>query len=422
MTSFSPIEAAIARATVPPLDTHSVRDDFPALHQQVHGKPLVYLDSAATALKPQAVIDAVVHTYSRDCANIHRAVHTLSQNATATHEAARESVRRFIGAAKTEEVVFTAGATAAINLVAQTWGTQNLGPGDEVLITELAHHANIVPWQLVCERTGARLVVAPINERGEVEESAFAEKLSSKTKLVSFAHISNSLGTVLPVARFAKLAHDAGALVLVDGSQGVVHGPVDVAKLDVDFYVFSGHKLYAPSGTGVLYGKEALLEAMPPWQGGGDMIDEVRFEQTTYNDLPFKFEAGTPNIAGFAGLGAAIRYLEDLGWDSITNHEDKLLAYGTEALEQVDGLRIIGNAANKAGVLSFVLDGIHPTDAGTLLDAEGIAIRTGHHCAQPVMQHFGVSGTARASLALYNTTSEIDALVTGLAKVRKLFG
>jgi cysteine desulfurase/selenocysteine lyase len=306
--------------------------------------------------------------------------------------------------------------------VAQTWGAQNLEPGDEILVTELAHHANIVPWQLICERTGARLVVAPINDRGEVEELAFAAKLSSKTKLVSFAHISNSLGTVLPVARFTKLAHDAGALVLVDGSQGVVHGPVNVAKLDVDFYVFSGHKLYAPSGTGVLYGKEALLEAMPPWQGGGDMIDEVRFEQTSYNDLPFKFEAGTPNIAGFAGLGAAIRYLENLGWDSITNHENALLAYGTKALEQVEGLRIIGNAAHKSGVLSFVLEGIHPTDAGTLLDAEGIAIRTGHHCAQPVMQHYGVPGTARASLALYNTISEIDALVRGLAKVRKIFG
>ena len=422
MKSISPIEAAIARATIPPLDACSVRADFPALHQKVHGKPLVYLDSAATALKPQCVIDAVVHTYSRDCANIHRAVHSLSQNATATHEAARESVRRFIGAKKTEEVVFTAGATASINLIAQTWGDKNLKRGDEILVTELAHHANIVPWQLACERTGARLVFVPINERGEVEEAAFAEKLSEKTKLVSFAHISNSLGTILPVARFTKLAHDAGAVVVVDGSQGVVHGPVDVTALDVDFYVFSGHKLYAPSGTGVLYGKEALLEAMPPYQGGGDMIDEVRFEKTTYNDLPFKFEAGTPNIAGFAGLGAAITYLEKLGWDRITNHEDKLLSYGTKALQEVDGLRLIGTASHKASVLSFVLDGIHPTDAGTLLDAEGIAIRTGHHCAQPVMQHFGIPGTARASLALYNTTEELDALVAGLRKVRKLFG
>lgn len=422
MKSISPIEAAIARATIPPLDARNVRADFPALHQEVHGKPLVYLDSAATALKPQCVIDAVVHTYSRDCANIHRAVHTLSQNATATHEAARESVRRFICAKKTEEVVFTAGATASINLIAQTWGDKNLKRGDEILVTELAHHANIVPWQLACERTGARLVFVPINERGEVEEAAFAEKLSEKTKLVSFAHISNSLGTILPVARFTKLAHDAGAVVVVDGSQGVVHGPVDVTALDVDFYVFSGHKLYAPSGTGVLYGKEALLEAMPPYQGGGDMIDEVRFEKTTYNDLPFKFEAGTPNIAGFAGLGAAITYLEKLGWDRITNHEDELLSYGTKALQEVDGLRLIGTASHKAGVLSFVLDGIHPTDAGTLLDAEGIAIRTGHHCAQPVMQHFGIPGTARASLALYNTTEELDALVAGLRKVRKLFG
>jgi len=420
--SLSPIEAALREASLPELDVIAIRRDFPALQQEVHpGKPLVYLDSAATALKPQQVIDAIVGIYGVDCANVHRAVHALSQRATAKYEGARDRIQRFVNAAAREEIVFTGGTTDGINLVAQTWGRKNLGEGDEILVAQSEHHSNIVPWQLLAKETGATLVVAPISDTGEVTLEAFEAKLGERTKLVACAHVSNSLGTVLPVAEITRLAHDAGAVVLVDGAQGVVHGPVDVRALDVDFYAFSGHKLYGPTGIGVLYGKQSLLEAMPPWRGGGDMIDRVRFEGSTWNDLPYKLEAGTPNIAGAVGLGAAVEYVEGIGMDAIAKHEAHVLAYGTVRLQEVEGLRLIGTAPRKAGVLAFVLDGIHPTDAGTLLDAEGVAIRTGHHCAQPVMDHYGVTATARASLGVYNTTADIDALVAGLEKVKRFF-
>lgn len=422
MNPTSPIEAALAGVTFPDFDVAALRAEFPALAQEVHpGKPLVYLDSAATALKPKAVIEAVTRTYAQDCANVHRAVHALSQRATASYEGARDKVRRFLGAAEREEIVFTRGTTESINLVAQAWGGANLSEGDEILVTELEHHSNIVPWQLIASRTGAKLVVVPMTDDGEIPIEAFSRKLSERTRICAFAHVSNVLGTVLPIRRMTKLAHDAGALVLVDGAQGVVHDEVDVGALDVDFYAFSGHKLYAPTGIGVLYGKRAILEAMPPWQGGGDMIDQVTFEGSTWNVLPYKYEAGTPNIAGAVGLGAAIDYLSGLNRAALFQHERALLAYATVRLQEIEGLRLIGAAGQKSSVLSFVLDGIHPTDAGTLLDAEGIAIRTGHHCAQPVMDHFGVSATARASLALYNTTADIDALVEGLERVRTFF-
>ncbi|MEM7604339.1 MAG: cysteine desulfurase [Myxococcota bacterium] len=421
MTASS-IAAAIENATVPSLDVAAVRAQFPALQQEVHpGKALIYLDSAATALKPQSVIDAITASYARNTANVHRGVHALSQRATADYEDAREKVRGFIGAKAVEEVIFCASATAAINLVANSWGAKNLKHGDEILITELEHHANIVPWQLVAERTGAKLVVVPINDRGEVEERAFTEKLSERTAIAAFAHVSNSLGTVLPVKRFTALAHDAGAKVLVDGCQGIVHGDANVRDLDVDFYAFSAHKLYGPTGVGVLYGKEAILDAMPPWLGGGDMIDEVRFDGSTWNDLPYKFEAGTPPIANAIGLGAAVDFVRDLGMDRIQKHEGEVLEYGHDQLGAIDGLNLIGTASQKASVLAFTFDGAHPTDVGTLLDAEGIAVRTGHHCAQPVMAHYGVPATARASLGVYSTKAEIDALVAGLAKARQLF-
>ena len=413
----SPIEDAIVRATIPPLDPSLLRKDFPALAQDAHpGKPLVYLDSAATALKPNAVIDAVRKVYAEDCANVHRAVHILSQRATAAYEATREKVRAFINASASEEIIFTSGATESINLVASSWGDANLGPGDEVLITELEHHSNIVPWQLVCERKGAKLVVVPINDAGEVTLSAFEAALSKKTKIAAFAHISNILGTRLPIEKMIGLAHAAGALALVDGCQGVVHGSVDVRALDADFYAFSAHKLYGPSGVGVLYGKEALLEAMPPYKGGGDMIDEVCFDGSSWNDLPYKFEAGTPNIAGIIGFGAALDYVGALDFASLERHESDLLSYGTERLRSIASLRLIGTAADKTSVLAFVVGDHHPTDIGTMLDAEGVAVRTGHHCAQPVMRHFGVPATVRASLALYNDKSDIDALANALEK------
>lgn len=422
MSSSSPIEAALAGVTFPDFDVTALRRDFPALDQEVHpGKPLVYLDSAATALKPRPVIEAVTRIYAQDCANVHRAVHALSQRATASYEGARDKVRRLLGAAAREEIIFTRGTTESINLVAQSWGGANLKEGDEILVTELEHHSNIVPWQLIAAKTGAKLVVVPMTDEGEITVEAFARCLSERTRICAFTHVANSLGTVLPVRRMTKLAHDAGAVVLVDGAQGVVHDEVDVAALDVDFYAFSGHKLYAPTGIGVLYGKRALLEAMPPWQGGGDMIDRVTFEGSTWNALPYKFEAGTPPIAGAVGLGAAIDYLAGLNRAALLQHERALLAYATVRLQEVEGLRLIGTAPVKSSVLSFVLDGIHPTDAGTLLDAEGVAIRTGHHCAQPVMDRFGVTATARASLALYNTTDDIDALVDGLERVKTFF-
>lgn len=404
------------------LDVRRARKDFPALHQEVHGKPLVYLDSAATSLKPQSVIDAVTDVYARDCANIHRAVHLLSQRATARFEEAREKVRAFVNAAKTTEVVFTRGTTEAINLVAQSWGRAYLREGDEVLVTELEHHSNIVPWQILCQQTGATLVVVPMTDRGEVLREALEEQLTERTRFVALAHVSNALGTVLPVAEMISLAHERGAVVLLDGAQAVSHVDVDVKALDCDFYAFSGHKLYGPSGIGVLYGKEQLLEGMPPYQGGGDMIRSVTFEETIYNELPYKFEAGTPNIAGAIGLGAAIDYFKSFDAQAVHAHEKAVLRYATEALEAVPGVRLIGTAPGKVSALSFVMDAAHPHDIGTIVDSEGVAIRTGHHCAQPVMEHFGIAATARASLGMYNTTDDIDALVGALRKVQELFG
>ena len=412
----------VASSTPASFDVHRAREDFPALHQEVHGKPLVYLDSAATALKPQSVIDAVVDVYARDCANIHRAVHLLSQRATARYEDAREKVRSFVNAAKKSEVVFTRGTTEAINLVAQSWGRSYLREGDEILLTELEHHSNIVPWQILCQQTGAKLVVVPMTDRGEILQEAFEQQLSERTRLVGLAHVSNALGTVLPVTNLIRLAHDRGAVVLLDGAQAVSHVDVDVQALDCDFYAFSGHKLYGPTGIGALYGKERLLDGMPPYQGGGDMIRSVTFEETIYNDLPYKFEAGTPNIAGAIGLGAAIDYFESFDAQAVHAHETAVLRYATDALGSVSGVRLIGTAPAKVAVLSFLMDSVHPHDIGTIVDSEGVAIRTGHHCAQPVMEHFGVAATARASLGMYNTTEDIDALVSALCQVRELFG
>lgn len=414
--------SVIADATKVGFDARRVRDDFPALHQDVHGKPLVYLDSAATTLKPQVVIDAVADVYARDCANIHRAVHLLSQRATARFEDAREKVRAFLNAPHSHEVIFTRGTTESVNVVAQSWARTFLRKGDEVLITELEHHSNIVPWQIVCQQVGAQLVVVPMTDRGEITREAFEEQLSPRTRLVAMAHVSNALGTVLPVKELIALAHERGALVLLDGAQAVSHVPVDVQALDCDFYAFSGHKLYGPSGIGVLYGRERLLEAMPPYQGGGDMIRSVTFAETIYNDLPYKFEAGTPHIAGAIGLGAAIDYVRSFDQAAVHAHENEVMRHATEALGSVAGLKFIGTAPHKVASVSFLMDSVHPHDIGTIVDAEGVAIRTGHHCAQPVMEHFGVAATARASLGMYNTTEDVDALVRALHKVKELFG
>lgn len=403
-------------------DAERVRGDFPALHQEVHGQPLVYLDSAATTLKPQVVIDAVDEVYARDCANIHRAVHLLSQRATARFEGAREKVRAFLNARKTSEIVFTRGTTESINLVAQSFGRPRLGEGDEVLVTELEHHSNIVPWQLLCQQTGAKLVVVPITDRGEVLLEAFETKLSKRTKIVAFAHVSNALGTVLPASEIIAMAHASGAVTVLDGAQAVSHVEADMQALDCDFYAFSGHKLYGPTGIGVLYGKERLLEEMPPYQGGGDMIRSVTFEETIYNELPYKFEAGTPNIAGAIGLGAAVDYYSSFDLPAVHAYEADVLRYATDALQTVPGLRLIGTAPGKVSALSFLMDAAHPHDIGTIVDAEGVAVRTGHHCAQPVMEHFGVAATARASLGMYNTKADIDVLVRALHKVQELFG
>ena len=414
--------APVVTSTPAVFDVQRVREDFPALHQDVHGKPLVYLDSAATTLKPQSVIDAVDDVYARDCANIHRAVHLLSQRATARFEEAREKVRTFLNASNKTEIVFTRGTTESINLVAQSWGRSSLREGDEVLVTELEHHSNIVPWQILCQQTGAKLVVVPMTDRGEVLRDAFEQKLSERTRLVAMSHVSNALGTVLPVAELIALAHGHGALVLLDGAQAVSHVDVDVQSLDCDFYALSGHKLYGPTGIGVLYGKERLLDKMPPYQGGGDMIRSVTFEETIYNDLPYKFEAGTPHIAGAIGLGAAIDYVSSFDAGLVHAHENAVLRYATEALEAVPGLRLIGTAPGKVAALSFLMESAHPHDIGTIVDAEGVAIRTGHHCAQPVMEHFGIAATARASLGMYNSREDIDALVAALRKVQELFG
>ena len=397
------------------------RRDFPILSKLAHGKPLVFLDSAASAQKPRRVIDAVSDVYESCYANVERGVYELSLRATEAVEAARQKAARFLGVAESREVIFVRNATEAINLVASTYGRRNVGPGDEILITHMEHHANIVPWQMLCEETGARLRVAPIDDRGQLLLDEFEKLVTPRTKLVAVAHVSNALGTVNPVEEIVRIAGEHGAPVLIDGAQAVPHQRVDVAALGCDFYAFSGHKLFGPSGAGVLWGRSELLEAMPPFMGGGSMIRSVSFEKTTYQEIPHKFEAGTPDIAGIVGLGAAIDYVSELGLDAIAAHERELLAYGTDALSAIPGLRLIGTATRKASILSFVLDGVHPHDVGTILDLEGIAVRTGHHCAQPVMDRFGVPATARASLALYNTRADIDALVTGLDKVREVF-
>ena len=398
------------------------REDFPILKQTVHGKPLVYLDNAATSQKPTGVIDCENRYYTTLNANVHRGIHDLSQRATDAFEAAREKVRAFINAADTKEIVFTRGTTEAINLVAQSYGRSRFKAGDEILVTEMEHHSNIVPWQLLCEQTGARLRVAPIDDAGVLRMDKLEALVNPRTRLVAIAHVSNALGTVNPVRGIIELAHAVGAPVLVDGAQAAPHLKVDVSALDCDFYTFSGHKLYGPTGTGVLYGKFALLDAMPPYQGGGDMISRVTFEKTSYNALPFKFEAGTPNIAGTIGLAAAIDYVEAIGLDAIAAHENDLLDYATRRADELSGLTLIGTARDKASILSFTLEGIHPHEIGTILDHRGIAIRTGHHCAMPVMDHFGVPATARASFALYNTRNEVDALIEGVREVQALFG
>ena len=399
-----------------------IRSDFPILAEKIRNKPLVYLDNAATCQKPQAVIDSIVHLYSHDYANVHRGVHTLSVRSTDLFENARTKVKNLMNAASEKEIIFVRGATEAINLVAQTYGKANIKPGDEIIITAMEHHSNIVPWQMLCEQTGAVLKVAPMNLEGELIFAEFEKLISNKTRLVSVVHMSNALGTINPVKEIIAIAHAQGIPVLLDGAQATPHMTVDVQDLDCDFYVFSGHKLYAPTGIGVLYGKQALLEAMPPYQGGGDMIRKVTFEETEYNVLPYKFEAGTPDIAGVVGLGAAIDYLTAIGMDKIAAYEAELLAYATEKAQQIKGLRIIGEAKHKGAILSFVLDKIHPHDIGTMLDSLGIAIRAGHHCAMPVMDFYKVPATARASFAMYNTKEEIDVLMNGIESLIEVFG
>ena len=403
-------------------DVDKIRADFPILREAVNGRPLVYLDNAATSQKPEPVIQALVYYYRHDNANIHRGVHLLSQRATEEYEAARGKVQRFLGAREAREIVFVRGATEAINLVAQTYGREHIGAGDEVLITAMEHHSNIVPWQILCQLKGATLCVAPINDRGELVSEEFERLLGPRTKMVSVAHVSNALGTINPVKWIVRLAHAMKVPVLVDGAQAVPHQPVDVQDLDCDFYVFSGHKLYGPTGIGALYGKAALLDEMPPYQGGGDMISSVTFEKTIYNKVPHKFEAGTPDIAGVIGLGAAIEYVSGVGISAIGAHEHELLEYATEKVGELEGVRLVGTAREKAAVLSFVMDDIHPHDIGTILDQQGIAVRTGHHCAQPVMDRFGIPATVRASFGLYNTQEEVDVLVAGIQKVQEILG
>ena len=398
------------------------RSDFPILFQEVNGQPLTYLDSAASSHRPRPVIEAVAHYEKHDHCNVHRGVHTLSHRATEAFEGAREKVRGFVNAASAAEIVFTRGTTEAINLVANSWGTQNVGEGDEILITWLEHHANIVPWQLLCQRTGAVLRVAPIDDAGAVDMEALEALITDRTKIIAFSHTSNALGTITPSREIIALARERGIVTLVDGAQAVPHGPVDVRELGCDFFAFSGHKMYAPTGIGVLYGREALLEHMPPWQGGGDMILTVSFEGSTWNELPYKFEAGTPNISGAVGLGAAVDYLADIGPAEVARYETELLAYLNQQLATVEGLRIIGTAPHKVGVVSFMLDDIHPHDLGTILDQLGVAIRTGHHCAMPVMERYGLPGTARASLGLYNNREDVDRLVTALGRAKEIFG
>jgi len=415
---------ALARPTAlaEAYDVGAIRADFPILQRRVHGRPLVYLDNAATTQKPQAVIDIEADYYATMNANIHRGVHALSQQATDAYEAARAKVARFINAASTNEIVFVRGTTEAINLVAQCFARPQLAPGDEIVVSAMEHHSNIVPWQLACRQTGAVLRVVPVDEAGELDLDAYAKLLTPRTRLVAVTHVSNAIGSVVPVRQVITLAHERNVPVLLDGAQAISHRRIDVADLDCDFYAFSGHKLFAPTGIGVLYGKEAHLERMPPYQGGGDMIRSVSFETAEYNDLPYKFEAGTPHIAGAVGLGAALDYVSTIGVDAIAAHVGDLLAAATARVADIPGLRIVGTARDKAAILSFTLDGIHPHDIGTILDDRGVAIRAGHHCAMPLMQRYGIDGTARASFSLYNTTEDVDALVAGIHEVRRILG
>lgn len=412
----TPIEAIEHRS----FDIAKIRADFPVLNQEVHGRPLVYLDNGATAQKPSVVIDRIQSYYTHENSNIHRGVHFLSQQATDAYEQARVKVQQFINAPHAHEVIYTRGTTEAINLVASTYGRKHLSAGDELLISTMEHHSNIVPWQMVCEETGATLKVMPINERGEIIYDEFLALLNDRTRIVAICHVSNSLGTINPIEQMAKDAHAHGSIIVVDGAQAAPHLPIDVQALDADFYALSSHKMFGPTGIGILYGKEALLNAMPPYQGGGDMIDDVSFEKTTYNHLPHKFEAGTPNIAGGIALGTAIDYMTSIGFEAMQMHEHDLLAYATDRLLSIEGLRIIGTAEHKAGVLSFLIGDIHPYDTGAILDQLGIAIRTGHHCTQPLMDHLNIPGTARASLAFYNNHDDVDRLVEGLQKAKQM--
>jgi cysteine desulfurase/selenocysteine lyase len=403
-------------------DVATIRRDFPILQQSVNGKPLVYLDNAASSQRPRAVIDAVARYYEHDHANVHRGVHALSQRATDAYEGSRDVVRQFINAVDTKEIIYTRGTTEGVNLVAQSFLRPSIKPGDEILISGLEHHANIVPWQLLCEQTGAVMKVIPIDQRGVVDFAAFEKMIGSKTRLLALAHVSNALGTIVPVEDYVAVAKRHGVPVLIDGAQAIPHTPIDVQALGCDFYVFSSHKMLGPTGIGVLYGRKEVLEKMPPWQGGGDMILSVTFEKTTFNQLPWKFEAGTPHISGAVGLAAAISYLQRIGMDRIAAYENELLEYATDRLTKIPGLRIIGTAPEKAAVISFVLEGIHPHDIGTIVDTEGVAIRTGHHCAMPVMDYFNVPATARASFAFYNTFEEVDRLVAALEHTRRVLG
>ena len=413
--------STLTKETVAGFDVEALREDFPVLKQTVHGKPLVYLDSAATAQKPSVVVEAIRRFHEVDCANIHRGVHELSQRSTAAYEETRTKVRRFLHAKSTDELIFVRGTTEGVNLVSSSWGRKFVNRGDEIIISAMEHHSNIVPWQMLCEEKGARLRVIPMNERGELLIDEYEKLLNARTRMVAVTHVSNVLGTINPVQQIVDMAHNAGALALIDGAQAAPHMKIDVQALDADFYALSGHKVFGPTGIGILYGKSKLLNAMPPYQGGGDMIKVVTFAKTIYNDLPYKFEAGTPNIAGGIGLGAALDYVNRIGLEEIGAYEQQLLEYGTDALSAIPGLRIIGTAREKAAVLSFVMEGIHPHDIGTVLDKQGIAVRTGHHCAQPVMDFYNVPATTRASLAFYNTFGEIDALVAGLKKVKEVF-
>ncbi len=415
-------QSAAVRDAVAPLDVEALRRDFPALDQQVAGKPLVYLDNAATGQTPRRVIEAMGKFYLEDCANVHRGVHELSQRATDAYEGARRTIQEFIGAAEIGEVIYTRGTTDSLNLVAHSLGELRVGEGDEVIISAIEHHSNIVPWQILCERRGPKLRVIPVNDAGELLLDEFDRMLGDRTRIVAVTHVSNALGTINPVREIIARAHERGVPVVLDGAQAVPHMAIDVRDLDCDFYAFSGHKMFGPTGIGILYGKRALLEEMPPYQSGGDMIESVTFEKTTYNALPYKFEAGTPNIADAIGLGAAVEYLSEIGMDRIAAYDKELLDYATEVVGGIEGVRLIGTAREKASVVSFVIDGVHPHDIGTILDREGVAVRAGHHCAQPVMDRFGVPATTRASFAFYNTKQEIDTLGAGVGKVKELFG